>query len=382
MDSSIIKILFAGDLALTGSAESLDGVNYSLRLDNSIREIFNSTDLNIVNLETPLTRSKTRIIKTGENIKSDPNSVNLLKDLNISLACLSNNHIRDFDDAGVLETIAICNENDISVVGAGINLAQAKLPFIKEIKSLKIGVLNFSETEFNDASEYRAGSNPADPINVWNGINSVRKEVDFLIVIVHGGKEYYNYPTPELQKLFHFIIDLGADIIIGHHPHVKCGYEFYSGKPIIYSLGNFIFDEPGNSPEWYNGALTLVELSQSKTLSLKFIGVELSEGTIAVTKVQDPAVLKSSDSVLAEINESDVPENWERLIKANYKKSLEYFLRRNRIRRLLGRLGLLKSYSKDELKFLLSLHNRLTCRTHSEFLEGCINLIIDNRTEK
>jgi poly-gamma-glutamate synthesis protein (capsule biosynthesis protein) len=376
MNSTPIKINVTGDLVLNGAAGNIKGNSYPVIPDEAVVKLFNLGDLNIVNLESPLTVSEKKIIKTGPCIKSDPASVSLLKNLKINLACLSNNHIRDYGDEGVIETIRTCRKEGIEIVGADLNIEEAGIPYITEIRGIKTGVLNFSESEFNAATADNAGSNPADPINIWYAVNKVRRDVDYLIVIIHGGKEHYPYPTPEFRRLCQYTIDIGADIVVGHHPHVTCGYEFYSGKPVIYSLGNFIFDEPGNTPEWYKGAVMHLELNTDLIPKIKFYEVAVKNGSAGITKVQDIST-ESPDLVMEEMNEPAVKENWAGLISSKHKKTNEYLLRRGYLLKLLSRLGIKFRYTRKERKFLLSLRNRLTSNTFREFSKACIDKIID-----
>ena len=106
------------------------------------------------------------------------------------------------------------------------------------------------------------GASGYDPVNAYyEAIQALRPKVDWLIVLYHGGNEYYSLPRPGLKKDFHYLADLGADLVVGHHTHVISGYEIYNGKPLIYSLGNFFFpykENPNHGMKEFGGSYLIV----------------------------------------------------------------------------------------------------------------------------
>jgi len=115
------------------------------------------------------------------------------------------------------------------------------MPLILEHCGKKIGVINACEHEFSIADNEHGGSNALDLINMQEDITEVRKEADFVVLILHGGIEQYHYPTPRMKRWYRHFVDLGADAVVNHHQHCINGYEVYKGKPIFYGLGNFYF---------------------------------------------------------------------------------------------------------------------------------------------
>ena len=122
-----------------------------------------------------------------------------------------------------------------------------------EKDGLKIAIINFCENEWSIAEAGSPGANPMDIIDNASQIKSAKESHDKVIVIVHGGHEYYNLPSPRMQKQYHFYADQGADIFVGHHTHCISGNEVYKGVPIYYSLGNFLFTMNNSNNEWYTG---------------------------------------------------------------------------------------------------------------------------------
>jgi hypothetical protein len=248
----MVKILISGDFCPTNRIANLIEKDELSSVYNDFVECLKENDLNVTNLEAPLYDGVLKIKKTGPNLKVKSDYVKALNFGNFHLVTLANNHIMDYGQDGLISTINTCKNNGISFVGAGLNLTEARKSFIREFNGVKIGILNFAENEFSTSSGDDAGANPLNTISNFNDIRYTKGEVDYLFVIVHGGHEYYELPSPRMQETYRFFVDAGADAVIGHHTHCSSGYEIYNGKPIFYSLGNFIFDWPGRRSSIWN----------------------------------------------------------------------------------------------------------------------------------
>jgi len=252
MPKEQIKILFTGDFCPHLRIEELAINGKYSSVFNDFQKEFNDNDLNIVDLECPLTLDNFKIEKTGPHQKAHPKTIDLLKEINIGLAAMANNHILDYGDKALLETIELCKKNNITTIGVGKNSSEAELPVIKEIKGLKIGFLNFCESEWTIAKEDKPGANPLDLIENFNSIQSLKQQTDKIIVIAHGGNEFYHLPSPRIKKTYRFFIDSGVDAVISHHSHCNTGFEVYNNKPIFYGLGNFVYDWPNKKNDNWN----------------------------------------------------------------------------------------------------------------------------------
>jgi len=207
--------------------------------------LLHSTNINLINLETTLTRSTKRVPKVF-NFKSDPKHVSVLKEASIDIVSLANNHIKDFNNQGLEETINVLNNADILHIGAGSNIDEARKPVITHKKGIKIGFIGATDNE----PEWRAtAQNPGvnyftvdDTQQLESDIRRLKVQVDIVIVSVHWGPNMRERPTKPYIDAAHRFIEAGADIIHGHSAHIFQGIEIYNKSLILYDTGDFIDD--------------------------------------------------------------------------------------------------------------------------------------------
>ena len=282
----MFDILFTGDFSPCRNFESIVLVKKTDILGDA-RSLIKQADISFTNLECPLTDHNKAINKSGPALKADPLCIEALKDF--SVIGLANNHILDYGKKGLEDTMKACEYAGLSTVGAGINLQTAQVPFIREVQGVKIAIIAVAEYEFNLSENGGAGCAPIDVIENYQQIKKAQQQADIVIVTMHGGNEYFPYPRPGLRKLCKHYIDLGVEAVICHHPHVPGAYEYYQDKPIIYSLGNLIFDTKKPPKNWEKGymanlqfdpetknfkSLTLIPYKQTIELG----GVKLLQG--------------------------------------------------------------------------------------------------------
>jgi poly-gamma-glutamate synthesis protein (capsule biosynthesis protein) len=169
-----------------------------------------------------------------------------------------------------LDTRYTIEENGIKTVGVGNNLSEAAETLFIERGGETLAIINCCEHEYSIATETTAGANPLNPIQQYYKIQEARDVANYVLVIVHGGHEHYNLPSPRMQELYRFFIDSGADAVVNHHQHCYSGYEIYKEKPIFYGVGNFCFDRlnDGLPASWHEGYM--VELSFGGNDGVKF----------------------------------------------------------------------------------------------------------------
>src|SRR5690606_37654546 len=142
-------------------------------------------------------------------------------------------------------------------------------------------------------------------------IQEAKSQSDFVLVIVHGGHEYYNLPSLRMQKQYRFYIDNGADLVVGHHSHCISGMETYKNKKIYYSLGNFLFTKPSVFKGWYNGLILEVIISKDKEISVTHKFVEQSKVDYGLSFVQDrERSFEEYSSII--IDETQLFNQWEK----------------------------------------------------------------------
>lgn len=260
-----MKILIAGDFCPTYRIQTaIDKQDYSA-FDN-ITQVTENVDYSIVNLECPIVIDGGKpIAKCGPNLKTTPNVINALQYTKFDCVTLANNHFRDFGDDGCNTTLKLLKEANIDYVGGGKNITSAQQILYKQFGNKILGIVNFCENEFSIATENHYGSAPLDPVDNYEQITEARKNSDFVLVIVHGGHEYYQLPSPRMQKLYRHFIAIGADIVVNHHQHCYSGYEYFHGKPIVYGLGNFCFDRNREyNSVWNQGYILIVDTDTFK----------------------------------------------------------------------------------------------------------------------
>lgn len=238
-----ILILAVGDIMPTERALPLikkHGYDYPYR---AMTGLLKSGDVVIGNMEAPLTRTGERFENKKFTFKAPPETAAALKAAGFTHLSLANNHLMDYGVEGLLSTLNALDEAALSYAGAGKDLAAARSASYYEVKGKKIAFLSYSKTypfEFY-ATKKTAGTAPGYVKYVKRDVARARRNSDIVIVAFHWGAEKRETPKDYQRELAHIAIDSGADIILGHHPHVLQGIEYYKGSVIFYSLGNFAF---------------------------------------------------------------------------------------------------------------------------------------------
>lgn len=278
------EILITGDIYLGNSkVENLAEREESIELFGDFSSIIENSDFTITNLESPVTDDDNgAIIKTGPILKSSRKSLNVLKSVGFDLVTLANNHIMDYGLQGLESTFVKCREIGLNYVGAGKSIKEAKQPFVFNLKGQSIAIINVAENEFSTIGAVPYGANPLDVIENSYDITNYKKSCDFVIVIVHGGREHYELPSPNFKKTLRFFADCGADAVVAHHTHCVNGYEVYNNIPIFYGLGNFHFrslSDKKNTALWSTGLAVKLILSKNRPLNFELYPYHQCRGT-------------------------------------------------------------------------------------------------------
>jgi poly-gamma-glutamate capsule biosynthesis protein CapA/YwtB (metallophosphatase superfamily) len=240
-----------GDIMLAGSGErtfKARGYDYPFAATSGILQ---QGDFVIGNLESPIALSGAEFTKKRFRFKVNPKAALALKNAGFTNLSLANNHILDFGAEGLRQTLEILDSNDITHSGAGSDLLMARKAGTNFVKGLKIASLSYSLTfpEEFFAGAKRAGTAPGYSPLFTTDIKQAKKNADCVIVSFHWGEEGLDTPKPYQIAAAHKAVEAGADIVIGHHPHVLQGIEHYKNGVIFYSLGNFLFGSMSRSSD-------------------------------------------------------------------------------------------------------------------------------------
>jgi hypothetical protein len=373
-----MKILITGDFVINQSYSSS-------KISSEVKEFFNNADYNFVNLEAPVTDSNTKILKTGPHLKANKESTKeVLDTLKIDLVALANNHILDYDEQGVIDTLSFCQVNKIATVGAGKSKVEAAKIFFLDSKVGKIAFINIAENEWASATDVSAGANGMDLIDDVKNIQEASKHSDIVIVIVHGGHEYYNLPSPRMRKQYRFYIDNGADLVVGHHTHCISGMETYKNKPIYYSLGNFLFTNQSKYENWYIGMVLEVNISDDKKINTKTVFVEQSKQDFQLSLLKGAALNKITNlfNELSHViqNENKLIRNWESYIVEKTNQFNNYwsplsFVKNKWMKAILSIFGLNGSNKKGKALYL----NLMRCEAHADLSKEVMEKYFNNK---
>lgn len=241
------SLLFAGDVLLSNhvlnaydKAGGITGV-----LDEKIRDQIAQADLFMVNQEFPFSDRGTAAADKQYTFRLPPSKISIFQEMGIDLVTLANNHILDFGTDGLQDSCETLDGAGIPYVGAGPDLERAKKLETVELQGGTVGFLGLSRV-YMDSSWAASGGRPGvfstyDSKLPVEEIKKARDACDYLVVYVHWGVERETMPEDYQRTLAKAYIDAGADLVVGSHPHVLQGLEYYKGKPIVYSLGNFVF---------------------------------------------------------------------------------------------------------------------------------------------
>ena len=238
-----IVITAVGDIMLAGRwAPFLKKNGYNSPF-TGVRKELATSDINLANLESPIATGGQEYSAKTFRFRAEPQVAKAIRTAGFNLVTLANNHSMDFGAVALSETLHHLKDNGIAWVGAGENLAEARKMALYTIKGKRIAFLGYSLTQPIEffAGQNRPGTAPGYEKLVTADITSARSQADYVIVSFHWGKEASGTVQAYQRTAAHKAIEAGADVIIGHHPHVLQGIEQYKKGIIFYSLGNFAF---------------------------------------------------------------------------------------------------------------------------------------------
>ena len=365
----------------TGKAKVLFG--------RELQTILREADFRVFNLECPLTDVSGPIPKKGKHLSAPEDCVEGYRAAGTDLLTLSNNHILDHGAEGLAHTMQVLDNAGIAYIGAGEMSEIAAKPYTVQIDGKTIGIYACAEHEFSivgtgesTPSGERPGANPFDPLESPDHVADLADACDYVIVLYHGGKEYYRYPTPELRKTCRKLVEKGADLVVCQHSHCVGSKEAWTQKhktktgkgTIVYGQGNFLFDG-SEKEEWQTGLLVRVK----NDFNVDYIPLVKTGSAVRLADGDDALkILRGFEARSYDIRQPGFVEmRYSKFAKENYKTYEKVIAGREsllfriinrltgyRLRKIINK----RRYGKTEL---LALKNFIECEAHRElFLRG------------
>ncbi len=273
-EEAVAEIMVTGDWApirkfdpiIAGEPETIYG---------DLLQVLRQVDLRITNLECPLTDGEGQIWKSGSMLKGLPIHIGGLTSVPFEVVTMANNHVFDYGLEGFRETQQVLAEHGVRSVGSGPTGEEAWKPLIVDVKGVRLGIVNFSEGEDLTAANGGPGVCGWEVEKACDIVRELKPQVDSVLVIGHCGVEYVPFPPPYVEKAFQAMVNAGADLVIGHHPHVPQGVQIYKGVPICYSLGNYVFYQETELIYRKTGYMVQAGLSKNGVAEIELLPYEI-----------------------------------------------------------------------------------------------------------
>lgn len=243
-EAATLSVAAAGDVMGDRKVGTFIDKNGGAAVFTNVGSYFRDADLAFVNLESPLSNTGTERKYKEYTFRGRPALIEGLTSAGIDVVSLANNHQLDWSAAALKDEISRLDSAGVKHAGAGANSSAAAEPAIVKTNAGTVALLAYTQIISSSAATSSSyGTNPGTSHSkVVSEIKAARKRADFVIVSMHWGTEYTNQETAEQRSLAHAAVDAGADLVLGHHPHVIQGLEIYKNKLIAYSMGDFVFD--------------------------------------------------------------------------------------------------------------------------------------------
>ncbi len=372
-----LKILFASDICYKYANDETQKMTLETAQDitQELLPIFNAADFRMLNLENILYNgSEGAIKKSGPNLKCNTDFINFLKALNTNAVGLANNHYGDYGKLGMNSTLECLEQSGITHAGGGNNIEEAYRPCVFKKDGESVAVIAVCENEFSVATENTAGVAGFNLKRLADKIKEEKQKNDYVTVYFHGGNEFNPFPSPGKVDLYRLFIDLGADCVMAMHTHCPQGYEYYNGKPIVYSMGNFFFpiETREENNNWFYGYLSTVDFKKE--------GIELEVSPYSFFRVTDKIELlkdEAKEKFINYLNEISKPiadrKELDRLFDIWCVIYGTFYLSHLNID--------IDSAIKDPSS-IVRLKNALSCEAHNELVHRTAELIYSGKYEK
>ena len=296
-NKSTVTLSFAGDVHFSElSLSAYEKAGLSGLADQPMISHMQNADLFILNNEFVFSTRGEAMADKQYTLRTDPDYVKILQEMGTDVVAVANNHILDFGRDAFMDTLDTLKTAGIDYAGGGKNIEEASTPVVRTIGGQTFAI--FSATRVSPSGDWYAGSSRSgifqtyDAATLNNAIKEADESYDHTIVFVHWGVERSVYPEEYQRTLAKGYIDAGADLIIGCHPHVLQGFEFYKGVPICYSLGNYLFGNKTGETILLNA-----QFAENGALSIELIPCKRIDGVL--TLIDDPTDLFNNLTTLS-----------------------------------------------------------------------------------
>jgi poly-gamma-glutamate synthesis protein (capsule biosynthesis protein) len=272
---STARITIASDwLPLRGYEDAIS--TSPLAVYGDLLPLFRASDLNLVNIECTLgSKGQAHVLfgdklrEGGPPFRADESAVRSLTEVPFHVACTANNHIMDFGPESLENTLNVLRGAGLRTVGAGLTGDEASEPLLMKAGDTRLAILNCGEGEWCCSIDNGPGANGFEISKIIKKIQVLKREVELILVIFHGGREYAPLPPEYVVKNLRAVAEAGASAVIAHHPHVPQGIEVHNGVPIVYSQGNFVFWQEEDSFYKHAGYLVHLDVERERIVKME-----------------------------------------------------------------------------------------------------------------
>jgi len=365
----VFKLVAVGDCLPGGRTEKAFIDREGQLILGEVEKLFSIADIVLFNLETPLCTNAAPISKCGPNFRVNPQIAFGLKKVGYTLAALANNHIFDYGPEGLEETIRSLDSAGISHHGAGITFEQATRWQEMEVNDIRVTFLNFAEGEFSRTGFDGKGAAPLDPIANKSAIEKAKEKSDIVILTIHAGNEYMHFPSPWIQNLYRSFIQYGADLVVGHHPHIPQGIECYGNGVIVYSMGDFMFEFSDDTGTTITLALEICfDVKGISSLRIHPIRKNDDASMCFLTGKEKALFINHINRISKPLTDSFSLKNfWEQQV---IRRSEAFYL--PKLKNNISKLTSLDRQSRSAAAFY---YNMFDCASHRQALRTAFNLI-------
>lgn len=368
-----MKVIFAADMSFN-YLEGFPGTEKARESLKGAAAYFEKADFGMVNLENIFGEKENGnpIVKSGPNLISDERFIEYIHTLKPDVVGLANNHTKDYDEEIMFHTINMLKKSDYQVIGAGKNLDEAYAPAILSKDGIEIAIIAVCENEFGCAKRNESGTAGYRLGYVTREILKALKEGKKPVVYFHGGNETNPVPSPMKVELYRHFIDIGAEAVIAMHTHCPQGYEYYNGKPIVYSMGNFFF--PANRSHlksWNYGYMSQLDFTADGT-KLEILPYRFDyEGHYMLEGTEKEEFLKYMEVLNKTFEDEDEHQKW---FDAWCTTQIHY-------------ANSLTSYKEEILTSNVQSENTraknvFNCEAHNEIVRNMLNMAYECRFEE